>query len=83
MLLMLLMFSWLRSGGALSLTQELLQTFQGPSNVHSSLDISRFRELRKRYEDLLTRLRANQTWEDSNPDLTPPPQVRVVTPKRE
>ncbi|XP_040097106.1 growth/differentiation factor 15 [Oryx dammah] len=81
MLLMLLVFSWLRSGGALSLTQEHLQTFQRPSNVHSSLDISRFRELRKRYEDLLTRLRGNQTWEDSNPDLMPPPQVRVVTPK--
>ena len=83
MLLMLLMFSWLRSGGALSLTQEHLQTLQGPSDVHSSPDISRFRELRKRYEDLLTRLRANQTWEDPNPDLIPPPQVRIVTPKRE
>ena len=83
MLLMLLMFSWLRSGGALSLTQKHLQTLQGPSNVHSSPDISRFRELRKRYEDLLTRLRANQTWEDPNPDLIPPPQVRIVTPKRE
>ena len=82
MLLMLLMFSWLPSGGALSLAQEHLSAFPGPANVHSSPDVSRFRELRKRYEDLLTRLRANQTREDSNPDLIPP-EVRIVTPKRE
>nr|XP_030735966.1 growth/differentiation factor 15 [Globicephala melas] len=81
MLLMLFMFSWLPSRGALSLAQEHLPTFPGPSNVHSSPDVSRFRELRKRYEDLLTRLRANQTREDSNPDLIPLPQVLVVTPK--
>lgn len=82
-LLMLLMLSWLPSGGALSLAQEHLPALPGPSDVHSSSDVSRFRELRKRYEDLLTRLRANQTWEDSNPNLIPAPQVRIVTPKCE
>ncbi|KAB1259604.1 Growth/differentiation factor 15 [Camelus dromedarius] len=74
MLLMLLMLSWLPSGGALSLAQDQLPALPGPSNVHSSLDISRFRELQKRYEDFLTRLRANQTWEDWNPDLITAPQ---------
>ncbi|XP_010993433.1 growth/differentiation factor 15 [Camelus dromedarius] len=81
MLLMLLMLSWLPSGGALSLAQDQLPALPGPSNVHSSLDISRFRELQKRYEDFLTRLRANQTWEDWNPDLITAPQVQILTPK--
>lgn len=83
MLLMLLALSWLPSGGALSLAQKHLPVFPGPSQVHSSLNISRFQELRKRYEDLLTRLRANQTWEDSNADLTPASYVQILTPKRE
>ncbi|XP_059552177.1 growth/differentiation factor 15 [Myotis daubentonii] len=81
MLLMLLTLSWLPSGGALSLAQEHLPVFPGPSHAHSSPDISRFQELRKRYEDLLTRLRANQTWEDSNPDLIPASHVQILTPK--
>ncbi|XP_054434705.1 growth/differentiation factor 15 [Pteronotus mesoamericanus] len=81
MLLLLLMLSWLPTGGALSLAQEHLPAFPGPSDMHSSPDVSRFQEMRKRYEDLLARLRANQTWEDSNPDLIPATQVQILTPK--
>ncbi|XP_005873966.2 PREDICTED: growth/differentiation factor 15 [Myotis brandtii] len=81
MLLMLLTLSWLPSGGALSLAQEHLPVLPEPSHAHSSPNISRSQELRKRYEDLLTRLRANQTWEDSNPDLIPASHVQILTPK--
>lgn len=81
--LMLLTLSWLLSGDALSLAQEHLQAFPGPSDEHSSPNISRFRELRKRYEDLLTRLRGNQSWEDLSPDFIPASQVQILTPKRE
>ncbi|XP_036997943.2 growth/differentiation factor 15 [Artibeus jamaicensis] len=80
-LLVLLTLSWLPSGGALSVAQEHLPAFPGPSEVHSSPNIFRSWELRKRYEDLLTRLRANQTWEDSNPNLIPATQVQILTPK--
>lgn len=83
MLLVLLTLSWLPCGGALSLAQEHLRVFPGPSHAHSSPNNSRFQELRKRYEDLLTRLRANQTREDSNPDLIPASHVQILTPKRE
>lgn len=83
MLLMLLTLSWLPSGGALSLAQEHLPAFPGPSEVHFSPKVSRLRELQKQYEDLLTRLQENQTWEDSNPDLIPATQVQILTPKRE
>lgn len=85
MLLMLLTFSWLPwlpSGGALSLAQEHLPAFPSPSDMHSRPNVSRFPELRKRYEDLLTRLRANHTWEDSDPDLIPASRVQILTPKR-
>ncbi|KAI5193261.1 growth/differentiation factor 15 [Manis pentadactyla] len=80
-LLQLLLFSWLPSGGAPSPAQEHLQAFPGPSEIHSSPDVSRFRELRKRYEDLQTRLWLTQGWEDSNPDLIPTAQVRILAPK--
>ncbi|KAM8765764.1 growth/differentiation factor 15 [Rhynchonycteris naso] len=81
MLLLLLMFSWLPSGSALSLAQEHLSAFPGSSDARSSPNVSRFQELQKRYEDLLTRLRANQAREDSNPDLIPASQVQILTPK--
>ncbi|XP_039723820.1 growth/differentiation factor 15 [Pteropus medius] len=84
MLLMLLTLSWLPwlpSGGALSLAQEHLPALPRPSDMHSSPNVSRFPELRKRYEDLLTRLRANHTWEDSDPDLIPASRVQILTPK--
>lgn len=83
MLLMLLMFSWLPSGGALSLTQEHLPAFPGPSDTHSSTDVSRAQEFRKRYAHLQTRLWLNQSWADANSDLIPAAQVRILTPKRE
>lgn len=81
-LLQLLLFSWLPSGGAPSPAQEHLRAFPGPSEIHSSPDVSRFRELRKRYEDLQTRLWLTQSWEDSNPDLILTAQVRILAPKR-
>lgn len=81
LLLLLLALSGLPSGDTLALAQEHLQVVPGPS--HASPNSSRLQELRKRYEDLLTRLRANQTWEDSNPDLTPASHIQILTPKRE
>lgn len=83
MLVILVMLSWLPSGGALSLAQEHLPAFPGPSDPHSSTDVSRIQELRKRYEHLQTKLRLNQGWADSNPDLVPATRVRILTPKRE
>lgn len=79
MLLVLLVLSWPPHGGALSLAEASRASFSGPSELHS--EDARFRELRKRYEDLLTRLRANQSWEDSNTDLVPAPAVRILTPE--
>ncbi|CAK7293258.1 Growth/differentiation factor 15 [Vulpes lagopus] len=81
MLVILVMLSWLPSGGALSLAQEHLPAFPGPSDPHSSTDVSRIQELRKRYEHLQTKLRLNQGWADSNPDLVPATRVRILTPK--
>ncbi|VFV30302.1 growth differentiation factor 15 [Lynx pardinus] len=82
MLLMLLMLYWLPSGGALSLAQEHLPAFPGPSEARSGTDVSRFEEFRKLYEHLQTRLRLNQSWEDSNPDrVISEAQVRILTPK--
>ncbi|XP_047570281.1 growth/differentiation factor 15 [Lutra lutra] len=81
MLSVLLMFSWLPSGGALSLAQERLPAFPGPSDAHSSTDISRAQEFRKHYEHLQTRLRLNQSWGDSNSDLVLAAPVRILTPK--
>ncbi|XP_039321909.2 growth/differentiation factor 15 [Saimiri boliviensis] len=79
MLLVLLALSWPPHGGALSLAERSRASVPGPSDLHSE-DL-RFRELRKRYEDLLTRLRANQSWEASNGDLVPAPAVRILTPQ--
>lgn len=79
MLLVLLVLLWPPHGGAVSLGEASRASFPGPSDLHS-VD-SRFRELRKRYEDLLTRLRANQSWEDSNTDLIRAPEVRILTPE--
>uniref|UniRef100_A0A2K6UDF0 Growth differentiation factor 15 n=1 Tax=Saimiri boliviensis boliviensis TaxID=39432 RepID=A0A2K6UDF0_SAIBB len=79
MLLVLLALSWPPHGGALSLAERSRSSVPGPSDLHSE-DL-RFRELRKRYEDLLTRLRANQSWEASNGDLVPAPAVRILTPQ--
>lgn len=79
MLLVLLVLLWPPHGGAVSVGEASRASFPGPSDLHS-VD-SRFRELRKRYEDLLTRLRANQSWEDSNTDLIRAPEVRILTPE--
>uniref|UniRef100_A0A2K5QEI0 Growth/differentiation factor 15 n=2 Tax=Cebus imitator TaxID=2715852 RepID=A0A2K5QEI0_CEBIM len=79
MLLVLLVLSWPPHGGALSLAERSRASVPGPSDLHS--EDFRFRELRKRYEDLLTRLRANQSWEDSNGDFVPAPAVRILTPQ--
>ncbi|XP_042834551.1 growth/differentiation factor 15 [Panthera tigris] len=82
LLLLLVMFCWLPSGGALSLAQEHLPAFPGPSEARSGTDVSRFEEFRKLYAHLQTRLRLNQSWEDSNPDrVTSEAQVRILTPK--
>ncbi|XP_011949814.1 PREDICTED: growth/differentiation factor 15 [Cercocebus atys] len=79
MLLVLLVLLRPPHGGAVSLAEASRASFPGPSDLHS--EDSRFRELRKRYEDLLTRLRANQSWEDSNTDLIQAPEVRILTPE--
>ncbi|XP_004423100.1 PREDICTED: growth/differentiation factor 15 [Ceratotherium simum simum] len=81
MLPLLLLLWWPPPGGALPPAREHSPAFPGPSDVHSSPDVSRVRELRTRYEHLQTRLLLNQTWEDSNPDLITAAQVRILTPK--
>ncbi|KAF5910519.1 hypothetical protein HPG69_010825 [Diceros bicornis minor] len=81
MLPLLLLLWWPPPGGALPPAREHSPAFPGPSDMHSSPDVSRVRELRTRYEHLQTRLLLNQTWEDSNPDLITAAQVRILTPK--
>uniref|UniRef100_A0A9L0IJA7 Uncharacterized protein n=1 Tax=Equus asinus TaxID=9793 RepID=A0A9L0IJA7_EQUAS len=81
MLLLSWLLLWLPPGGALPLTQDHSPAFLGPSGGHSSLDVSRFRELRKRYEHLQARLLLNQTQEDWNADPIPVDHVRILTPK--
>ncbi|XP_029772779.1 growth/differentiation factor 15 [Suricata suricatta] len=82
MLLVLLALRWLPSGGAPSLAQEHLPAFPGPSDAHSSTEVSRSEEFRKLYGHLQARLRWNQSWEDSNPDrVSSEAQVRILTPK--
>lgn len=83
MLLLSWLLLWLPPGGALPLTQDHSPAFLGPSGGHSSLDVSRFRELRERYEHLQARLLLNQTQEDWNADPIPVDHVRMLTPKRE
>ncbi|XP_045408568.1 growth/differentiation factor 15 [Lemur catta] len=74
--LMAVMLPWPPLGGALSLAEKSLPSARGPSDVQS--DASRFQELQKGYEDLLTRLRANHSWEDSNADADPVPVPAVL-----
>lgn len=81
MVMLLLTLSRLPSGDAVSLAQDHLPAFPEPSDVHSSPNVATFQELQKRFEDLPTRLRGNQTWEDSNPDLIPAVQVQILTPE--
>ncbi|XP_023481260.1 growth/differentiation factor 15 [Equus przewalskii] len=81
MLLLSWLLLWLPPGGALPLTQDHSPAFLGPSGGHSSLDVSRFRELRERYEHLQARLLLNQTQEDWNADPIPVDHVRMLTPK--
>ncbi|XP_062969356.1 growth/differentiation factor 15 [Cynocephalus volans] len=81
LLLMLLVVLQPPPAGALSPPEKGFQGFPGPSDLESDQDASRIPELPKRYEDLLTRLRVNRSWEDSNSDLNPAPAVRILTPE--
>ncbi|KAM9241680.1 growth/differentiation factor 15-like [Dugong dugon] len=44
-------------------------------------DAFRFREMQKRYKDLVDRLWVNQSWEDSNPDHRTATVLWILTPK--
>ncbi|KAG8517243.1 Growth/differentiation factor 15 [Galemys pyrenaicus] len=81
MLSMLLVLSGLGAGHALSLAQEQLFNMPSSSDLPSSLDASRFPELRKSYEHLQSRLQENQDREAWNADLIPATQVRILIPK--
>ncbi|XP_053438332.1 growth/differentiation factor 15 [Nycticebus coucang] len=74
---MVLMLSWPPPGGALALAEKSLPGSPGPSDLHP--DASTSQELRKGFEDLLTRLRMNHSREDLNAD--PVPSVRILTPE--
>uniref|UniRef100_UPI0020200880 growth/differentiation factor 15 n=1 Tax=Myodes glareolus TaxID=447135 RepID=UPI0020200880 len=72
LLLLLLLLSWPSPGDALALPE------QRRSHPESRLDAH---ELRGRFQDLLSRLHANQSREDSNSEPTPGPTVRTLTPE--
>lgn len=67
LLLLLLLLSWPAPGDALVVSES------GP-HAH---------ELRGRFQDLLNRLRANQSLQNSNSELARDPAVRVLTPEGE
>lgn len=74
LLLLLLLLSWPSPGDALALPE------QRRSHPESRLDAH---ELRGRFQDLLSRLHANQSREDSNSEPTPGTTVRILTPEGE
>ncbi|XP_057608819.1 growth/differentiation factor 15 [Chionomys nivalis] len=72
LLLLLLLLSWPSPGNALALPE------QRRSHPESRLDAH---ELRGRFQDLLSRLHANQSREDSNSEPNPGTAVRILTPE--
>ncbi|GAB1293262.1 Growth/differentiation factor 15 [Apodemus speciosus] len=72
LLLLLLLLSWPSQGDALAMPE------QRRSRPESQLNAD---ELRGRFQDLLSRLRANQSREDSNSEPTPNPAVRILSPE--
>lgn len=74
LLLLLLLLSWPSPGDALALPE------QRRSHPESRLDAH---ELRDRFQDLLSRLHANQSREDSNSEPNPGTTVRILTPEGE
>ncbi|CAH6779739.1 growth/differentiation factor 15 [Phodopus roborovskii] len=70
LMMLLLLMSWPSPGDSLALSE------QRRSHLESQLDAH---ELRGRFQDLLRRLHANQSQEDSNSE--PIPTVRILTPK--
>ncbi|KAM6216850.1 growth/differentiation factor 15-like [Rhynchocyon petersi] len=77
LLLFMLLFSGLPPpGGALSLVRE-----DRLGLASQDFDASRFREMQKRYKDLVDQLRENQSWEDANLDQRTAPVVWVLAPQ--
>lgn len=74
LLLLLLLLSWPSQGDALAMPE------QRPSGPESQLNAD---ELRGRFQDLLSRLHANQSREDSNSEPSPDPAVRILSPEGE
>ncbi|XP_036022321.1 growth/differentiation factor 15 [Onychomys torridus] len=73
-LLLLLLLSWPSPGDALALPERRRRAHPEEAQLDA-------RELRGRVQDLLGRLQANRSWEDSNPEPTPGPTVWVLTPE--
>ncbi|KAL1773099.1 growth/differentiation factor 15 [Sigmodon hispidus] len=72
LLLLLLLISWPSPGDALALPEQRSSQPETRLNVH---------ELRGRVQDLLNRLHANRSREDSNSEPIPGPTVRILTPE--
>ncbi|KAM9688483.1 growth/differentiation factor 15-like [Trichechus inunguis] len=76
LLLLKLLLSLLQPGDTLPPVPAGSPGLPGPG-----LDAFRFREMQKRYKDLVDRLWVNQSWEDSNPDHRTATVVWILTPK--
>lgn len=55
-------------GHALFLARENLQTFSGPSEMQSSLDVPRFQKFQKHFKDTPTMLLLTKNLKDSHPN---------------
>ncbi|XP_052608787.1 growth/differentiation factor 15 [Peromyscus californicus insignis] len=73
LLLLLLLLSWPPPGDALALPEQ-----RRAHPEEAQLDA---RELRGRFQDLLSRLQANRSREDWNSEPAPGPTVRILTPE--
>ncbi|XP_032775207.1 growth/differentiation factor 15 [Rattus rattus] len=72
LLLLLLLLSWPSQGDALAVPEQRRSLSESQLNPD---------ELRGRFQDLLSRLHANQSREDSNSEPTPDPAVRILSPE--
>nr|XP_020139366.1 growth/differentiation factor 15-like [Microcebus murinus] len=76
-----LVLGWPPPGGALSLAQKSAPSSGGPGDVGTDAAAAGSQELRKGYEELLARLRANLSREDSNSEPAPVPAARMLSPE--
>ncbi|ELW67152.1 Growth/differentiation factor 15 [Tupaia chinensis] len=80
-LLVLLVFWRLPQGGALSLGEKRLSEVRGPSAAVRDSEDTEVHEFRKRFQELLDRLRVNQSRVALHADRIFAPTVRILTPE--